>query len=226
MCQNAVFCGNGLNKGKNYFCFSLFCYTFLPVQSLKLLYIFLCTSTDDVQLRNKSVRRVAPAPPCRISSVGDNERDSSEKTGLIEDNVSEISNRKLNSTANSIEDGFSVDIRDVINRVDSASSPISFLTVDEVSKEANSSDEGLVNLDAVDIPEGLGNELIEDVRRNTGLSYPMSVVAVETVLGQIGIKVPEVAVFLDRIFDTVNTVSSNDYAISFQKMQKLEKVVR
>ena len=95
-----------------------------------------------------------------------------------------------------------------VNRTDCATSPIcSPIKSPTVSKEiSHENQSGLVNVDTIPLPPGLGASLIEEVRRNTGLSYEKSGVAVETVLGHLGLKIPEIATVLDKVCLTLTEV--------------------
>ena len=95
-----------------------------------------------------------------------------------------------------------------VSRTDCATSPIhSPIKSPTVSREiSHENQSGLVNVDTIPLPPGLGAGLIEEVRRNTGLSYEKSGVAVETVLGHLGLKIPEIATVLDKVCLTLNEV--------------------
>ena len=68
-------------------------------------------------------------------------------------------------------------------------------------KQENQSE--LIDVSTIPLTPGLGSELIEEVRRNTGLSYEKSIAAVETVLGHLGFRLPELAPVLDRVCHTL-----------------------
>ena len=88
-----------------------------------------------------------------------------------------------------------------VNKTDCATSPIhspiKSPTVSRGISEENQSEQ--INVDTIPLPPGLGAGLMEAVRRNTGLSYEKSGVAVETVLGHLGLKIPEIAPVLDKV---------------------------
>ena len=55
----------------------------------------------------------------------------------------------------------------------------------------------------LNIPDDLGAQVVEEIRANTSLSYQKSKTAVEIVLGYIGLKVPQLADAMDKIYSTV-----------------------
>ena len=55
-----------------------------------------------------------------------------------------------------------------------------------------------------ELPAWLGHELLEEVRKNTKLSYAMSKVAVETVLGCVASRMPRVADVMDGIVQSMH----------------------
>ncbi|KAK7101543.1 hypothetical protein V1264_019909 [Littorina saxatilis] len=59
-------------------------------------------------------------------------------------------------------------------------------------------------LKTVDLPEKIGPELLEEVRKSTGLSFDKSKVAVETVLGYVGFKVPALEGLMDRLLGSLH----------------------
>ena len=57
---------------------------------------------------------------------------------------------------------------------------------------------------SVDVPEKIGPELLEEVRKSTGLSFEKSKIAVETVLGYVGFKVPALEGLMDRVLNSLH----------------------
>lgn len=53
-------------------------------------------------------------------------------------------------------------------------------------------------------PDKIGPELIEEVRKNTGLSFDKSKIAVETVMGYIGFKIPTLEGVVDKILASLH----------------------
>ena len=56
----------------------------------------------------------------------------------------------------------------------------------------------------LDVPEKIGPELLEEVRKSTGLSFEKSKIAVETVLGYVGFKVPALEGLMDRMLTSLH----------------------
>lgn len=59
-------------------------------------------------------------------------------------------------------------------------------------------------LQEVPIPDKIGPELLEEVRKSTGLSFEKSKIAVETVLGYVGCKMPDLEVVVDKILNSLH----------------------
>lgn len=99
-----------------------------------------------------------------------------------------------------------------VDKTDCATSPISSpsktSSVSSEIKQENQSE--LIDVSTIPLPPGLGSGLIEEVRRNTGLSYEKSGVAVETLLGHLGFKIPEIAPVLDKVCQTLHESGSKD----------------
>ena len=64
----------------------------------------------------------------------------------------------------------------------------------------------VINVNSVPIPSKLASEIIEEVRKHTGLSYDKSGLAVEVVLGHIATRMPQTAALMDKIMCTVSEV--------------------
>lgn len=97
--------------------------------------------------------------------------------------------------------------KSVVDKTDCATSPIpSPIKTSSVVQQDNQSE--LIDASTIPLPPGLGSGLIEEVRKNTGLSYEKSGVAVETVLGHLGFKIPEIAPVLDKVCLTLHEVCS------------------
>jgi hypothetical protein len=72
-------------------------------------------------------------------------------------------------------------------------------------------------LKCVELPEKIGPELVEEVRKNTGLSFDKSKMAVETVLGYVGFKVPALEGIVDRMLHSLQFgVSSKFCSINYR----------
>ncbi|XP_041350537.1 NCK-interacting protein with SH3 domain-like [Gigantopelta aegis] len=65
-----------------------------------------------------------------------------------------------------------------------------------------------INTNDLFIPDDLGAQVVEQIRANTALSHQKSKTAVEIVLGYIGLKVPQLADIMDKIYSTVQTEHS------------------
>ena len=91
-----------------------------------------------------------------------------------------------------------------VDTTDTATSPLSSPTRWTVSCAPPAS--SLVDCRSVSVPDSLGYHLVEQVRNNTGLSFKASCVAVETVLNQISLHVPDVSLLMQRIHATLNKV--------------------
>lgn len=89
-----------------------------------------------------------------------------------------------------------------LKTTDSATSPFPSPAKSRSSKE----DHRVIDCHSLVVPANLGNDLVEEVRRNTGLSYKKSCIAVETVLGHLGISIPEVSELMDRVYKTIAEV--------------------
>ena len=56
----------------------------------------------------------------------------------------------------------------------------------------------------LEVPDKIGPELLEEVRKSTRLSFEKSKIAVETVLGYVGFKVPALEGLMDRILTSLH----------------------
>ncbi|XP_076448361.1 NCK-interacting protein with SH3 domain-like [Babylonia areolata] len=80
-------------------------------------------------------------------------------------------------------------------------------------------------LKALDLPDKMGPELVEEVRKNTGLSFDKSKVAVETVLGYVGFKVPALEALVDRMLSSLHLGRDiSDEDISSHDAQRLSVI--
>ena len=97
-----------------------------------------------------------------------------------------------------------------VNKTDCATSPFPSPTKSTIERyEAKENQSELIDASSIPLPTNLGSELIEEVRRNTALSYEKSTVAVETVLGHLGFRIPELAPVLDRVCCTLHEVGGS-----------------
>ena len=97
-----------------------------------------------------------------------------------------------------------------VNKTDCATSPFPSPTKSTIERcEAKENQSELIDASTIPLPTNLGSELIEEVRRNTALSYEKSTVAVETVLGHLGFRIPELAPVLDRVCCTLHEVGGS-----------------
>ncbi|KAL8610250.1 hypothetical protein ACOMHN_038945 [Nucella lapillus] len=80
-------------------------------------------------------------------------------------------------------------------------------------------------LKVVDIPDKIGPELLEEVRKNTGLSFEKSKVAVETVLGYVGFKMSALEGVMDRVLSSLHLGRDiSDEDISSHDAQRLSVI--
>ena len=168
---------------------------------------------SDGQLSPQS-HDLANGPPDTAQSKGDNsvsERLSHEKNpqeGFVFVDKIDCASSPIHIPVKSpVSENESVN-QSAITRTDCATSPIrSPIKSPAVSREISGENQSeLINIDTIPLPPGLGAGLIEEVRRNTGLSYEKSGVAVETVLGHLGLKIPEIAPVLDKVCMTLTEV--------------------
>lgn len=177
-------------------------------------------SGTSAQTKKHSLKRSAPAPP----SGKDQETERAERThsgessplspdipnGFCSPTVlpvekADCASSPIHIPRSPVSGGEQVN-QSAINKMDCATSPIKSPTVHrEKSSESQSE---VVNIASIPLPPGLGPGLIEEVRRNTGLSYEKSGVAVETVLGHLGLKIPEIFPVLDKVCLTLHEVCS------------------
>ncbi|KAK3104104.1 hypothetical protein FSP39_024455 [Pinctada imbricata] len=66
----------------------------------------------------------------------------------------------------------------------------------------------IINMGNLPMPSNLASEIIEEVRKHTGLSYDKSGLAVEVVLGHIASRLPQTAALMDKIMTTVTETGS------------------
>lgn len=171
----------------------------------------------EVQTRRQSARRTAPPPPTNTQNtdtVGGSQGthfSTTENHLSIKDNhaVAVDSKNNVQVSANGC------DSTDTCNKTNSsicktettetATSPFPSPAKSLISPKPENS---VVDCRTVNVPSSLGNDLVEEVRRNTGISYKKSCVAVETILGHISINIPDVSELMDRIYKTMSEVST------------------
>lgn len=176
------------------------------------------SAATEILPKRLSARRTAPPPPVRSSgevtqqqshvTPGPSTRDRQQitkddiRTGeTLKDSVPNLKTEqtpKLTTVDTATK-------TDTIPTLDCATSPMPSPSKSSASKRENIP----VDCRTVPIPNDLGKDLVEEIRRNTGLSYKKSCVAVETVLGQIGLRVPEVFVLMDRIHTSLQESSTD-----------------
>lgn len=111
----------------------------------------------------------------------------------------------------------------VVDKTDCATSPIP--SPSKTSSVVQQEDQAeLINVSTIPLPPGLGSGLIEEVRKNTGLSYEKSGVAVETVLGHLGFKIPEIAPVLDKVCLTLHESGSKDNVEDSSDYMRLQEL--
>ena len=100
-----------------------------------------------------------------------------------------------------------------VTKTDSSTSP--FPSPSKTKSQTQTTESCLVDCKTVSVPSSLGNDVVEEVRRNTGLSYRKSCIAVGTVLSHIGQHVGDVSELMDRIYKTVVEVEQlSDHLIA------------
>ena len=112
-----------------------------------------------------------------------------------------------------------------VTKTDSSTSP--FPSPSKTKSQTQTTESCLVDCKTVSVPRSLGNDVVEEVRRNTGLSYRKSCIAVGTVLSHIGQHVGDVSELMDRIYKTVVEVeqySDHLIAASFLEDEKLVSI--
>ena len=202
--------------------------------------------------KRQSSRRVAPAPPNRHSSVTAEVMQASQPTTGSHDiqqpalsvqisqqtHSTDITHSKNTNNASS-----SLDVADsskntsqpavtktdssknasqpAVTKTDSSTSP--FPSPSKTKSQTQTTESCLVDCKTVSVPSSLGNDVVEEVRRNTGLSYRKSCIAVGTVLSHIGQHVGDVSELMDRIYKTV--VEVEQYSdCSFLEDEKLVSI--
>lgn len=112
------------------------------------------------------------------------------------------------------------------DRTDCATSPFpspsKILSMSLEKKQENQSE--LIDVSTIPLPPGLGSGLIEEVRKNTGLSFEKCGVVVETILGHLGFKIPEIAPVLDRVCLTLLESSSKENMEESSDYTKLQEL--
>ncbi|KAK3580163.1 hypothetical protein CHS0354_030278 [Potamilus streckersoni] len=111
--------------------------------------------------------------------------------------------------------------------IDAASSPIklpSELLAFSPQKPMNSSCH--VDISALLVPPHLGADLVEEVRKNTQLSYEKSITAVETVIGLIGFRIPEISPVLDKIYSTFHEKKESSEEDTSHDLVRLNELFR
>ncbi|XP_060558045.1 NCK-interacting protein with SH3 domain-like [Ruditapes philippinarum] len=184
------------------------------------------STSSDIQPKRRSARRTAPPPPKRSSGEITTKKEQQTITSPVQDTLHEqqisynstedeevivinmpgCGMKSSDDVADSVTNENSVVSKtdsstktDNIPSTDCATSPMPSPSKLHTSVTENKS----INCRTIPIPSQLGNDLIEEIRKNTGLSYKKSCIAVETVLSQIGIKIPEVSILMDRIHGTL-----------------------
>ncbi|KAL4230198.1 hypothetical protein ACF0H5_010583 [Mactra antiquata] len=162
-------------------------------------------STDNPTKRHSS-RRIAPAPPVRTSAElttcvkkKEVKSDNVQKINIQSNNeVLDVQNNAKTNTQPKKENNEPTKCNSIqiVAKVDCATSPLPSPT--KTVKESN-----LFDCSTVNVPEDIGRDLVEEIRKNTELSYKKSCVALETVLGHIGMKIPDLSELMDRIHSTI-----------------------
>ena len=110
-----------------------------------------------------------------------------------------------------------------VTKTDSSTSP--FPSPSKTKSQTQTTESCMVDCKTVSVPSSLGNDVVEEVRRNTGLSYRKSCIAVGTVLSHIGQHVGDVSELMDRIYKTVVEVEQySDHLIAASILED-EKLV-
>ncbi|XP_052797020.1 NCK-interacting protein with SH3 domain-like isoform X2 [Mya arenaria] len=172
-------------------------------------------------------RRAAPAPPAegqrsRSSSEVKPEQPHCSSMGLVsnsqipkeivKDNqaqspeVSDMSNRDKQSALSLAMTCPKVDT------TDTGSSPFPSPSKSNTMSKKVQGETTVIDYSTVAVPANLGDDLVDVVRNNTGVSYKLSCVAVETMLAHIATSIPEVSQLMDRINRTFGEVNEGSQA--------------
>lgn len=184
------------------------------------------TSVSDIEPKRRSARRTAPPPPVRSSGeitpskeqrsvtnpVQNNipvgrQQESMQHTAALMQNVPNSTSEQTKSVSTEASKVDTATKTDSILTSDCATSPMPSPAKTHTSKTENK----LVDCRTIPLPHDLGNDLVEEIRRNTGLSYKKSCIAMETVLGQIGVRVPDISELMNRIHGTLQEVNISPF---------------
>ncbi|XP_050409446.1 NCK-interacting protein with SH3 domain [Patella vulgata] len=179
-----------------------------------------------VSRRTSSGKKAPPPPPTRDSSLGLN--DSSVGTQSSPSTASSCGSpgetiTAVNQTANGVvtiqKDTPTTPTGTKFrpNSFEIETSPV--LTLPPPSGSPNISDHP-----SPLIPPDIGPELIEEIRINTGLSFDKSKIALETVLGYIGFKIPELSSSMDEIFKTTHNLKQSSEIGTSRDAKRLEVI--
>lgn len=74
------------------------------------------------------------------------------------------------------------------------------------SPSRNFSSPALINVKTIAVPPNFNSEVVEEVRKHTGLSYDKSCIAVEVVLSHVANTIPQIAGMMDKILVSLHEV--------------------
>lgn len=155
---------------------------------LKLIFYF-----SDVNIQELKVRRRAPVPPCSLEASETLSANSQAEAVRKDSEVCAASAEVRNTTAMHLQ---------FTNKLNSESE------VKNHSEQKLCKNDRLVNefchkKELETNVDGLGNELVEQVRRSTLLSFEKSKVAVNTMLSMLANRIPEFKDVIDKIMEDV-----------------------
>ncbi|XP_053399452.1 LOW QUALITY PROTEIN: NCK-interacting protein with SH3 domain-like [Mercenaria mercenaria] len=183
--------------------------------------------SSDIQPKRRSVRRTAPAPPVRSSAEITTRKVQQPATAPVQQNLPD---QHISSEINADEEVIVIDMSNcrseklAVSIAESLWQKQTVLYQRQILPQKQTvfqqqtvlqalcpllqnytsvTENKLIDCRTIPLPSELGNELVEEIRRNTGLSYKKSCIAVETVLGHMGLKVPEISELMDRIHGTM-----------------------
>ncbi|ESP03425.1 hypothetical protein LOTGIDRAFT_137389 [Lottia gigantea] len=171
---------------------------------------------EPVQCRkSNSGKKAPPPPPCRDSSLGINSKSSVaiSTSSTVASLTPPDQPKEVVMVTPKKEDSFISSSNEMPSSPEVSTSFMSVETSPVIFESKN-----------LHIPSNIGSELIEEIRINTGLSFDKSKVALETVLGYIGFKVPPLSSAMDDIFKTCKGAKQSAGDLGSRDAQRLEVI--
>ncbi|KAJ8301354.1 hypothetical protein KUTeg_020341 [Tegillarca granosa] len=160
----------------------------------------------------------APPPPTRTSSM--KEKQCLESSVIVSDlpngeNQNEKTIAKPQSTVS--ESTNLLNVKQIQGDEATGSSMTVSMRSLPNSPSRNFSSPALINVKTITVPSNFNSEVVEEVRKHTGLSYDKSCVAVEVVLSHVANTIPQISGIMDKILaslyqtnDDIDTETSHD----------------